>query len=290
MFEIHLYDHTTIYGLSDSGVFAKKTIPVRSLFGPLDAPVISKTRMSHPAEEATTVWKKKYAMQKAMENLGTASTSANEGTDNNHQTSPVISHIRSVQPQPTKAMTQARAAEVAISSIQQQLMSITSQSISQNAEIGILGIQPLQSSPININQSNQQHGIADLNNINFHGGSPNLQLSHEQLNSIQQHFQGFGQNELAAMQQNLNLSDYSAANHMAPIATTDQSASMLVQDPASIEIQIQPADGLVDSSQLNVPDISENLSENATDSSQTSDMNFELKVSGLYLLINFNSY
>ncbi|XP_052776985.1 PR domain zinc finger protein 10-like [Mya arenaria] len=266
-------------GVVRQGVFAKKTVPVRSLFGPLDAPVISKTKVASPADEATTVWKKKHAMQKAMETSGSSHTSANESSEmNNESTSPIISHIKSQQPQ-SKMMSSTRAADLAISSIQEQLMSITRESINQRVDAGILGFAPLQSTPIHGNHNSYSHlpqNLQDLPGINYQNGSHNLPIIHDQLTSTLEHMQGLGPNEIAAIHHNLHISDLSSANQMTPMGAADQSISS--QHALQIDIQSAESTGVADSAHLNVSDSTDNQSENETDESQALDMTFEFKV------------
>jgi len=75
------------------GVFTKKLIPVRSQFGPFDAPVVARTKIHKKDGQATTVWKKKHAMQKAMETSGQSHSSESSEANTSAsdvQTSPIL--------------------------------------------------------------------------------------------------------------------------------------------------------------------------------------------------------
>ncbi|KAH3696333.1 hypothetical protein DPMN_083796 [Dreissena polymorpha] len=255
-----------------TGVFAKRTIPVRSQFGPLDAPIISKTKFTSPADQATAVWKKKHAMQKALETSGLSHSEPSETSDLNHSgadsISPVISSICSQQSH-SKAMSSSNSAEVAISTIQQHLMSITSQSIGKTGDVGSLGLQQIlacQNVGIHGNMNQMNHGFQELSPIHFHNASSSVSLSNEQLASLQQHFQGFSHSDLTSMQQHLNLQDFGTANHMSAMGAADQSGTIL-------NTQCSPVED--DSSNLNGSDSTDNQS----DSEEVElDMHFELKI------------
>lgn len=288
--------------ISDTGVFSKKTIPVRSQFGPLDAPVVSKTKIDLKPQKAVTVWKKKHAMQKALETSGHSHGIVGETTDMNQSSSetvsPVISSIKPEDPVSIKSLTSAgTSAEVAISSIQQQLMSITSQSISQSGagDPGFIGLQSLQptlhSSPVSNHHANNQipfqQGLQDLSAINFQTSHGNIQFSHEQLQQLQQHYQAFGQQELAALQQNLNLNmninEAASPNHMPPMGMVEHQSAMLTPIAQPLEVDCQSANdsGIVETSHQNVSDSTDVTSDTELEESTELDMSFELKVSDL---------
>jgi len=239
---------------------------------------------------AITIWKKKHAMQKALETSALSHNSVSDTSDviehNGDNLSPIITNIKSLSAQPlqTKGVNcNGASAEVAISSIQQQLMSITSQSISQSgaADAAIIGLQslqqPLHSSPINGNQTNLshfQHSLQDLPAISFQTGpTATIQLSHENLQSLQQHYQTFSQQpeqDLASFQTNLNINDPASANQMA----------MLNAIVPAFEVENQSVEdsGVVDPAHQNVSDSTDVTSDTELDDTAEPDMSFELKV------------
>lgn len=281
--------------LTDTGVFSKRVIPVRSQFGPLDAPVISKTKLETKSKKATTVWKKKNAMQKSME---TSALTQNIDTPDVNQSgemqSPIIANVRSLHSKGSNSV----GAEVAISSIQQQLMSITSQSINQSGmgDGGLLGLQPsltqlpLHSSPIhnhsNLNQL--QHSLQDLPPISFPSTSGAIQLTQENLQTLAQHYHTtYGHTDLSSVPHNLNLSDYVSPNQMHHTVGADQSASSLLLGPP-LEAGGQSAEdsGVGDTSNVNVSDstATDITSDTELEDSLEQDVVFEFKVSVLIQL------
>ena len=266
-----------------TGVFAKKTIPVRSLFGPLDAPVISKTQLNVKPEKATTVWKKKHAMQKALETSSLSHSGASETSDANQSNSDTSAILQPIKPGSPIHM-KGTSAEVAISSIQQQLMSITSQSISQSGtDSTFIGIQPMHSSPLNNNQPTQLNfpqNLQELPAISFQTSHGSIQLSHEHLQQLQQHYQSLGHQELAGFQQGLNIHDSTSPNQLAQMGIVEHPSTMLTPIAPPLEVDSQTADdsGVVDTTQHNVSDSTEATSDTELDDSSELDMSFELKV------------
>lgn len=274
-------------GSVQTAIFAKRVIPVRSQFGPLEAPVISKAKLESRQKKATTVWKKKNAMQKSMETLTV--TQNNEVPDMNQSSadlqSPIIANVRSLQNKGNHSV----GAEVPISSIQ-QLMSMTSQSISQSAmgDSGLLSLQaglnqlPLQSTPIhNHSTLNQlQHSLQELPGMGFPNGPGNIQLSPENLHAQQYHVT-FGHPDLSSVQQNLNLSDFVSAAALHHSVGSDQSAAnLLLGQPLESDSQSAEDSGVVDSSHVNVSDstATDVTSDTELDDSTEQDMSFEFKI------------
>lgn len=269
-----------------TGVFAKKTIPVRSQFGPLSAPIVSKTRLEVKPAEATTVWKKKHAMQKALETSSLSHSGTSEGSEA-HQSgnsSAIVLNIKPGSPLHMKDLTSAgTSAEVAISSIQQQLMSITSQSISQSAvaDPTFISMQPMHSSPVNQPaQLNFAQGLQELPSLSFHTAQGSIQLSHEHIQQLQQHCQALSQQDLSAFQHHLNINDATSPNHLAQMGIVEHPSAILtpIAHPLEEEGHHGDVSGVVASVQHNVSDSTEVTSDTELDDSADLDMSFELKV------------
>ncbi|KAL4236355.1 Histone-lysine N-methyltransferase prdm9 [Mactra antiquata] len=271
-----------------TGVFSKRTIPVRSRFGPLDAPVISRVKHDVKTKREPTVWKKKNAMQKALENSTHNIETSDLSQSGNDAHSPVIPN-RNLQPKVNNSI----GAETAISSIQQQLMSITSQSINNQGlgDSGLLLLQPglnqipMQSSPVNhhTNLNQLQQSLQDLPPISF----PNtctpggLQFTQESLQSLAHHYHNTYGSDLSSVHQNVNLTDFVTHPQMHQPMGTDQSATSLLMTPL-VQEGHNPGDdsGVVDASNMNTSDstATDATSDNELDESIDQDMSFELKV------------
>lgn len=265
-------------------------IPVRSQFGPLEAPVVSTVKLEVKEKKATTVWKKKNAVQKSME---TSAPIQNNDLSDANQTSadlqsPIIANVRSLHTKGNHSV----GAEVAISSIQQQLMSITSQSISQSGigDSNLLSLQgglnqlPLQATPLHNHSSlNQlQQSLQDLPGLSFSGAPGNIQLTPENLHNLaQQYHATYGHSDLSTVQHSLNFNDFVTSTPLHHSVGSDQSAnSLLLSPPLEGDNQSAEDSGVVDTTNVNTSDstATDVTSDTELEDSIELDMSFEFKV------------
>ena len=272
-------------------MFSKRVIPVRSQFGPLDAPILSKTKSEVKPKKETTVWKKKNAMQKSMETSSLAQNSDNSDVNqsSNDLHSPIIANVRSLQ---TKSNGTVRN-DVEISSIPQQLMSVNNQPINQTGmtDGGLLNLHgginqlPLHSSPIHNHTglSQLQHSLQDLQSIGFPSTPNSIQLTQENLHSLAQQYPSYGHPDFSSVQQHLNFADFVSATPIQHSVGTDQSGgSLLLGPPLEADGQSAEDSGVGDTSNVNVSDstATDATSDTELEDSMEQDMSFEFKVSG----------
>ena len=230
------------------GVYAKRLIPIRSLFGPFDAPVIAKTPIKVPKpKEEKTVWKKKHAMQKSLEQSGMSqsSDSVDQGSSADMQTSPVIATVQPMtpiqRPQPGTMINAGAGTGTMLAGVlqgndtlNQNLLSLSNQLIAhpeladslQNMQQGLQmtspGAGPLQlpmhSTPLLTNNQaghlQLQGGLQDFPGLNFQS-PPQVNMHVDNLQNLQEQYQNYNPHiDLAPPHQSANLNGFAPPSSM----------------------------------------------------------------------------
>ena len=268
---------------------------------------MSRLQIEPKPKVAQTVWKKKNAMQKAMETSGQSvsgdisdlNTSASE-----NQSSPIIAHIpgSTVQQKSSHHATLVdnnglTTTDIGVSAMHQQLMPITSQMISQSSisDSSLHTMQsamnqvPLQSSPIHVGTSltQLQQSLPEFISYPSQQGNMHLQVTQENLNVLQQ-FHQYGQHHDlgAAIHQSLTLNGFSGSAQ-GPIAMQQgiPDHHVMVTGTTSVDLEGPPTEdsGVVDTSTVNDFSMTEGTSDTDLDESYEQDMSFEIKVSHVYI-------
>ena len=275
-------------------MFPKRTIPQRSQFGPLDAPVIGKSRKDPKPKKKVTVWKKKHAMQKSLQQsaMSQSMESVEQGLSPDVQTSPIIATaqpVSSIQKHQSAGHLTAPslgntlgAGDLPITLSQNILTlpsSMTHQDLTENLQNLQPGLQqmtsptpgqhqlPLHSSPIlannSIGQLQLQAGLPDFTAINFQSPQGNMvQVMSDNLQTFQEQFQNYGQIDLTAHQSAAGLSGFvppsSVDSLSASLPTMHQnqsgSSSGHGLPPTDSESQSPEDSGVGDTSHNNISD------------------------------------
>ena len=278
---------------------------------------MSKIRHEPKPKVAQTVWKKKNAVQKAMETSGQSTSS--EAPDintsvNDQQSSPIIGHISgTVQQKHSDSVYNdsgtLTATEMGVPASHQQLLLLNNQLMSQSTshESSLQTLQsamtqvPVQSSPVHSGSSftQLQQSLQDFTPISFPSQQSNmhLQVTQENLNAFQQVYPYVQQPDLGAtLHHSLTLNGYPGSSvgsvAMQQGLTDPHTGQVLTGGTSTVDLDGNAAEGtedVHDALHMNDFQVADGNSDSDLDESSEQDMSFEIKV-GIYSLMHFNPF